>query len=233
MKMWRPKCTGSCISLSTGMNLRSSCKETLMIVYGSEVFRCGSVSRFFFSLRFRAHLCIREGRANSYGTLIKNEPLFIEFTIFHVSSRRDFYPPREPVRFSKLRLTRYVERFVRISYGARWREKTLHYNYSVKKFKSLNIVRRATIQTALKVEGTRTRLCKRGGASHATTRYLMHKHATKTRHSMIFRSVLAVTGYCLLFSELFSESISWWLQTQRRNTAIVMFCYPSIVYLNW
>lgn len=82
---------------------------------------CGSVSRFFFFFRFRTHLCIRE---SSYGTLIKNEPLFIEFTIFHVSSRRNFHPPRESVRFSKLRLTRYVEYLrVDILWGARWREK--------------------------------------------------------------------------------------------------------------
>lgn len=73
------------------------------------------------------------------------------------------------------------------------REKTLHYNYSIKKFKSLNIARHATIQTTLKVQGARTRLCKRGGTSRVTTRYLMHKHATKARYSVIFRSVIAVT----------------------------------------
>lgn len=56
MKMWRPKCTGSRISLSTGMNLRSSCKETLMIVYGSEVFRCGARSRDSFSPFVFAHI---------------------------------------------------------------------------------------------------------------------------------------------------------------------------------
>lgn len=39
---------------------------------------------------------------------------------------------------------------------------TLHYNYSVKKFKSLNTVRRTTIPTVLKLRGTRIRLCKRG-----------------------------------------------------------------------
>lgn len=49
-------------------------------------------------------------------------------------------------------------------------KKTLHYNYRVKKFKSLNIVPRATIQTTLKVEDTRTRLCKCGGMSRVTTR---------------------------------------------------------------
>lgn len=120
---------------------------------------------FFFLRSFRTHLCIREGRANSYETLVKNGPLFIEFTIFHVSSRRDFYPPREPIRFSKLRLTWYALRFMRISYGTHWgveRRGTLHYNYSVKKFKSLNTVCRTTIPTILKLRGTRIRLCKRG-----------------------------------------------------------------------
>lgn len=89
--------------------------------------------------------------------------MFIEFTIFHVSSWRDFYPPREPVRFSKLRLTSTHRASCRYLMGrteAR-RRGTLHYNYSVKKFKSLNTVCRTTISTVLKLRGTRIRLCKR------------------------------------------------------------------------
>lgn len=68
---------------------------------------------FRFFLRF-AHIYAfsRGSRAREQlrGTFVgkKNPPLFIEFTISRVSSRRDFHSPREPVRFSKLRLTRYV-----------------------------------------------------------------------------------------------------------------------------
>lgn len=63
--------------------------------------------------------------------------------------------------------------------GPKGEEKeTLHYNYRVKKFKSLNIMRRATIQMTLKVEDTR--ICKCGGMSRVTARCLMHKHVTKT-----------------------------------------------------
>lgn len=79
------------------MNLRSTSKETFMIVYGSEVFRPGSFTvrdPFSAFVPFRTHLCIREGRANSYETLVKNGPLFIEFTISHVSSRDATFIPR-------------------------------------------------------------------------------------------------------------------------------------------
>jgi len=62
--------------------------------------------------------------------------------------------------------THPVRRMLRadVLWGAlkREREKTLYYNYSVKKFKSLNVGRRATIRMALRVEDARTRLCKRG-----------------------------------------------------------------------
>lgn len=122
------------------MNLRSSSKETFMIVYGSEVFHRGSftVRDLFSSFTFLSYTFMhsRGPRKQLRDSRKKNGPLFIEFTIFHVSSRRDFYPLRESVRFSKLRLTWYALRFMRISYGTlKWGDgRTLHYNYSIKKF---------------------------------------------------------------------------------------------------
>lgn len=152
------------------MNLRSTSKETFMIVYGSEVFRPGSftVRDPFSTFAFLSYTFMhsRGPRKQLRDSRKKNGPLFIEFTIFHVSSRGATFIPRG-------------SRFVFRSYDSpgthcascgyltgRTEERrdggTLHYNYSVKKFKSLNTVCRTTIPTVLKLRGTRIRLCKRG-----------------------------------------------------------------------
>lgn len=93
---------------------------------------CGSVPRFFLLFRFRTHLCIREGRANSYGALIKNETIvhrvyhFPRFFATQLSSPAGVgsffrsYDSR-PGRASSCLMGRAEE------------EKALHYNYPRKK----------------------------------------------------------------------------------------------------
>jgi len=112
-------------------------------------FSVAARSRVSFSSFVFAHVYAfaKVAQTATMGTApVKNEPLFIEFTIFHVSSRRDFHPAGADSFFEVT--THPVRRMLcaDVLWGAlkREREKTLYYNYSVKKFKSLNVVRRAT-----------------------------------------------------------------------------------------
>lgn len=193
------------------MNLRSRCKETLMIVYDNEVFRRGSGLAILFLPSF-SHTFMhlrgpRKQLRDSHKKKTNHCSSSLPFSTFLRNAT--FIPRGSRFVFSKLWLTRYVELRANILRDVLKgeREKTLHYNYSIKKFKSLNITRCATIQTALKVEGTRTRYANAVKTSRATARYLMHKHATETCYS-IFRNEVAVTGHCLTFSELFCELIT-------------------------
>ena len=107
-----------------------------MIVYGSGGFPLRLGPAILFLLSFFAHIyALARARANTYGTLIKNEPLFIEFTIFHVSSRLSS-PAGASSFFEVTTHPVYVEPFrANILWGALKgeREKTLHYNYQRKK----------------------------------------------------------------------------------------------------